>query len=92
MGRRRFRPLIELPRLLPAAERVASGKESDGDLRLLDAAEARQIDRQAGKAVSGCRSVAAKLGVRKKEIDRMSSTFEHEDLKAALRTSKTNFV
>jgi hypothetical protein len=33
--------------------------------------------------------VAAKLGVRAAEIDRMASAFEHEDLKAARAASRS---
>ncbi len=50
----------------------------------LDAAEARAIAKQVGKAVSTWRNEAAHHGVGKNEIDRMTSAFEHEDLKEAL--------
>jgi serine/threonine-protein kinase HipA len=46
--------------------------------------EARQIANQVGKAVATWRKVAAKLGLRTPEIDRMASAFEHEDLRTAL--------
>jgi serine/threonine-protein kinase HipA len=55
----------------------------------LGAREAAQIAAEVGKAVATWRKVAAKLGLRAAEIDRMASAFEHEDLKAALATSKT---
>src|ERR1700693_6199042 len=50
----------------------------------LDAAQAREITAQVGKAVSKWRDEAARHGLAKGEIDRMSSAFEHDDLKAAL--------
>jgi serine/threonine-protein kinase HipA len=46
---------------------------------------ARTIVTQVGKAVSSWRKVAARLGLRAAEIDRMASAFQHDDLKAALR-------
>jgi serine/threonine-protein kinase HipA len=55
----------------------------------LSAREAAQIAAEVGKAVATWRKVAAKLGLRAAEVDRMASAFEHEDLKAALATSKT---
>jgi serine/threonine-protein kinase HipA len=51
----------------------------------LSANEALQIASQVGKAVGTWRRVAAKLGLTPREIDRMASAFEHEDLKAAKR-------
>ncbi len=45
--------------------------------------EARRIVREAGNAVGMWRSAAAGLGLSKREIDRMASAFEHEDLKLA---------
>jgi serine/threonine-protein kinase HipA len=50
----------------------------------LDAAKARAIAKQVGKAVSKWRNEAAHHGVGKNEIARMTSAFEHEDLKEAL--------
>src|SRR5580693_206199 len=50
----------------------------------LDAAKALEIAKQVGKAVSTWRNEAAHHGVGKNEIDRMTSAFEHEDLKEAL--------
>jgi serine/threonine-protein kinase HipA len=50
----------------------------------LDAAKAREIAKQVGKAVSTWRNEAAHHGVSKNEIDRMASAFEHEDLKEAV--------
>ncbi len=51
--------------------------------------EAAQIAGAVAKAVAPWRKVAAKLGLKAAEIDRMGSAFEHEDLKAALATLKT---
>jgi len=46
--------------------------------------EARRIAAEVGRAVDAWRRVAANLGLSKREIDRMASAFEHEDLRAAL--------
>jgi serine/threonine-protein kinase HipA len=51
----------------------------------LNLAEARNMAGQAGRAVSKWRTVAAKIGLKKAEIERMASAFEHDDLKASLR-------
>ena len=50
----------------------------------LDDGKARDIAKQVGKAVSKWRGEAARHGLAKSQIDRLSSAFEHEDLKAAL--------
>jgi serine/threonine-protein kinase HipA len=49
----------------------------------LDAGKAREIARQVGKAVSKWRDEVARHGLKKQEIDRMASAFEHEDLQMA---------
>jgi serine/threonine-protein kinase HipA len=46
--------------------------------------EARRIAAEVGRVAAAWRSEAATLGLSKAEIERMSSAFEHEDLKAAL--------
>lgn len=46
--------------------------------------EATTIGAQVGAAVADWRAVAAQAGVKKAEIDRMASAFEHEDLRMAL--------
>jgi serine/threonine-protein kinase HipA len=46
--------------------------------------EAHNIAAQVGQAVATWRKEAAKLGLAVREIDRMASAFEHDDLKAAL--------
>lgn len=46
--------------------------------------EARAIAQQAGKAVRQWRKEAARRGLSEREIERMASAFEHEDLKAAV--------
>ncbi len=51
----------------------------------LDPAAARKIACDAGRAVSRWRQTAARLGLRKAEIDRMASAFDHRDLKNALK-------
>jgi serine/threonine-protein kinase HipA len=50
----------------------------------LDDGKARDIAKQVGKAVSKWRDEAVRQGLAKGEVDRMSSAFEHDDLKAAL--------
>jgi serine/threonine-protein kinase HipA len=47
--------------------------------------EARAIAREVGEAVSAWRTIGAKHGLKKRDLDRMESAFEHEDLRAALR-------
>ena len=54
----------------------------------LDDDKARDIAKQVGQAVSKWRDEAARHGLAKGEIDRMSSAFDHDDLKAALRRGK----
>jgi serine/threonine-protein kinase HipA len=49
----------------------------------LEAAKARTIAAQVGKAVSRWRDEAARQGFTKREISRMASAFEHEDLRLA---------
>ena len=51
----------------------------------LGSKQARRIASAAGKAVSAWREVAERLGGGRREIDRMESAFEHEDLARALR-------
>lgn len=46
----------------------------------LKPADARQIAREVGRSVSNWRFQAARIGIAAKEIDRMSSAFEHDDL------------
>jgi serine/threonine-protein kinase HipA len=46
--------------------------------------DARQITREVGRSVSSWRSQATKMGIAPKEIDRMSSAFEHADLAKAV--------
>lgn len=50
----------------------------------LEAARAKAIARAVGKAVSKWRDEALRYGLKKTEIERMASAFEHEDLKLAL--------
>lgn len=50
----------------------------------LKPAEARAIAREVGEAVASWRKEAAKAGLSNSEIERMSSAFEHDDLKAAV--------
>jgi serine/threonine-protein kinase HipA len=50
----------------------------------LNEGKAREIAKQVGRAASKWRDEASRHGFTKKEIGRMASAFEHEDLKAAL--------
>ena len=50
------------------------------------AADARAIARKVGSAVAKWRMVAAQCGIGKRDVERMSSAFEHEDLRAAVGT------
>jgi serine/threonine-protein kinase HipA len=51
----------------------------------LAGAEARKIAGEAGRAVSKWRQAAARVGLRKPEMERMASAFDHRDLKNALK-------
>jgi serine/threonine-protein kinase HipA len=62
---------------------LALAKEVAGYFEL-DDGKARDIAKQVGKAVSKWRTEAARHGLAKGEVDRMSSAFEHDDLEAAL--------
>ena len=50
----------------------------------ITAADARAIARKVGKVVAGWRKTAAALGVSRREVGRMSSAFEHDDLDSVL--------
>ncbi len=62
---------------LKLAYEVASYFELTGN-------EARTIAGEVGNAVSAWRKTAESLGLKKTEIERMASAFEHDDLKAAV--------
>jgi serine/threonine-protein kinase HipA len=62
---------------------LALAKEVAGYFEL-DPGKARDIAKQVGKAVSKWSNEATRHGLTKREIDRMSSAFEHDDLKAAV--------
>jgi serine/threonine-protein kinase HipA len=49
----------------------------------LSGAEAREIAREVGRAVSGWRDDAARAGLTSAQIERMASAFEHRELQAA---------
>jgi serine/threonine-protein kinase HipA len=51
----------------------------------IQAGPARVVARAVAKGVSHWRQVAVRYGIDKKEIDRMASAFEHEDLERATR-------
>lgn len=50
----------------------------------LDNSQAKQIVKEVGSAVAMWRITAHNLKIKKQEIDRMASAFEHEDLHKAL--------
>ena len=148
---RRIPPLVQLPRLLSAVERLADEKEDDEDLQLLLAPRSSlggarpkasvrdqdgtlalakfphpqdevdvvlweavalalahraglgmpgwRIERIDGKpvlliagqvagAISGWRAESAKWKVQAREVERMASAFEHDDLAAALELGR----
>jgi serine/threonine-protein kinase HipA len=83
-------PLDIRPRILTTAIDLEDGTASL-DLAFevapyfeLDSREAHSIAAQVGRAVAKWRREAARLGLSTSETDRMSSAFEHDDLKAAL--------
>jgi serine/threonine-protein kinase HipA len=65
---------------LELALRVASYFE-------LQESEARAIVREVGKAVRNWQEEARRLGLAARQIERMASAFEHDDLKAALASA-----
>jgi serine/threonine-protein kinase HipA len=50
----------------------------------LDAADAREVANEVGRAVSGWRQEAARFDLAASQIERMASAFDHDDLRAAL--------
>lgn len=48
--------------------------------------EARAIVREVGAVTTGWRDIAERLGFTGGELERMASAFEHEELKAALKS------
>ena len=50
----------------------------------LDGTDAREIIRAVAGSVARWRTVAASVGVAPRQIDRMASAFEHDDLRQAL--------
>jgi serine/threonine-protein kinase HipA len=57
--------------------------ESVADFFGLALPAARDIIREVGAAVAGWRAVAAAVGAKPSEINRMASAFEHDDLEKA---------
>ncbi len=55
-----------------------------GSYFYLDSTEMKQVIKEVASATSSWRTVASHLKITKKEIDRMASAFEHEDLKRAM--------
>lgn len=83
-------PVEIKPRVLTTAIDL-DGADANLDLALsvidefqITEAEAHQIIREVGMAVSPWREVATRLGVSTAEQNRMASAFEHEDLRRAL--------
>ncbi len=77
------------PRILATSIEPADGSASlelalaNADYFGIEANDARAIIGEVGKAVTEWRSEATKLLITSKEIDRMASAFDHEDLKRA---------
>ena len=70
------------PRALSAADGLALATV---ELYGLVVNEAKTIARQVATSVTQWREVAAGLGAARRDIDRMASAFEHDDLYAVLR-------
>jgi serine/threonine-protein kinase HipA len=51
----------------------------------LDAGVARRVAKQVGRVVALWRTMATAAGIKKTELDRMSSAFKHKDLDMALK-------
>ena len=47
--------------------------------------QAKKIVKEVGLATASWRQEAARLKIKKKEMDRMASAFEHEDLQMAMQ-------
>lgn len=83
-------PVDIKPRVLTTAINEDDGTASLGlafsvaEYFELTADDARNIAAEVGGAVSTWRHEASALGLAKREIDRMASAFEHEDLEAAV--------
>jgi serine/threonine-protein kinase HipA len=84
-------PLDVKPRVLTTAINETDGTASL-ELALsvagyfdVDDAKAQKIAKEVGQAVTRWRAVAAKMGIKDSEIDRMASAFEHKDLESATR-------
>jgi serine/threonine-protein kinase HipA len=50
----------------------------------LDGTVARRVAKQAGRVVAEWRTTAIAAGIKKTELDRMASAFEHKDLAMAV--------
>jgi serine/threonine-protein kinase HipA len=84
-------PVDIKPRILTTAINEDDGTASH-DLAMsvaeyfeLEKDKARAIAAQVGKVVSTWRDEAARHGIARREIDRMASAFEHDNLKKAAR-------
>ncbi len=79
---------------------VRNGKVDEYDVRQMKVAliddfrikktRAQEVIKEVTLAVGKWRTVAAQFGLSKKELDRMASAFEHEDLKKALGVKDEN--
>ncbi len=83
------------PRVLSTAIDFGDGAASleiamsVGEYFGLDVGEARAIAHEVGRAVSGWRRQAARLGISSAETARMASAFEHDDARLARRARAT---
>lgn len=64
-------------------------RETAKEYFALNLKEANEIIAQVASAVSTWRNVAARKGVRKSEIERMESAFDHEELRNALKLGES---
>jgi hypothetical protein len=55
----------------------------------LDGTVARRVAKQAGRVVAEWRTTAIAAGIKKTELDRMASAFEHKDLAMAVEGAGT---
>ena len=51
----------------------------------MNAGVARRVAKQVGRVVALWRTTATAAGIKKTELDRMASAFEHKDLEMALK-------
>ena len=70
-------------RLENEPEHCQKTREETAPMFGMTAQEARTTAAEVGRAVRGWRDKVARLGIAPREVERMSSAFDHDDLKAA---------